>query len=130
MQSRELKFGKATLSKNVLLYLEDVTSHLLSMHQSLELQDKILDRALNGYLAQINLGISQASYRLNITMKQFTAGACIFLPLTLIASIMGVNVRVPFQEEDSIMYFMILLGIMASVAILLMFLGRWRNWFG
>ena len=55
-----------------------------------------------------------------------TAFSVIFLPLTLIASIWGMNVRVP--GEQSIVAFWIIIGVMLVVLTGLVAYFRKRGW--
>ncbi len=61
-------------------------------------------------------------YRLQI----LTVVSVILLPLTLIASVFGMNVRVP--GEGSLGPFWILVGLMVALGVGLLALFRWRRW--
>ena len=69
---------------------------------------------------------SVLSHRLNDSFRILTAASVILLPLTLIASIFGMNVHFP-GEGESITFFAIL-GLMASVLLGLVVLFRRRGW--
>ncbi|HET9213925.1 MAG TPA: magnesium transporter CorA family protein [Gaiellaceae bacterium] len=61
-------------------------------------------------------------YRLQI----LTVVSVILLPLTLIASVFGMNVRVP--GEGAMGPFWIVVGLMAALGVGLLALFRWRRW--
>jgi magnesium transporter len=63
------------------------------------------------------------SYRLNQEMKVFTSVSVIFLPLTLIASILGMNVVIPFSNHPWALLLIIVLMI-ALAAIMVAFFRR------
>jgi len=61
------------------------------------------------------------SYRLNQEMKVFTSVSVIFLPLTLIASILGMNVIIPFSETPWALPLIIILMIALAAAMVAYF---------
>jgi magnesium transporter len=66
------------------------------------------------------------SHRLNDVLRVLTAFSVLFLPLTLIASIWGMNVGVP--GERSITAFWIIIGVMVAILVGLIGLFRRRGW--
>jgi magnesium transporter len=69
---------------------------------------------------------SVISHRVNDILRVLTVISVILLPLTLLASIMGMNVRVPGQQ--AIGAFWIVLGLMAAMLVALLWLFRRRGW--
>jgi magnesium transporter len=69
---------------------------------------------------------SVISHRVNDILRVLTVISVTLLPLTLVASIMGMNVRVPGQ--GAISAFWIVLGVMAVVLVGLLALFRRRGW--
>jgi magnesium transporter len=66
------------------------------------------------------------SHRLNDILRVLTAFSLVLLPLTLIASVWGMNVRVP--GEGSIHAFWIIVGSMVALLVLLLAYFRRRGW--
>jgi magnesium transporter len=66
------------------------------------------------------------SHRLNDSIRVLTAFSVIMLPLTLIASVLGMNVGVP--GEGSIHAFWITIGVMLSVLVGMILWFRRRGW--
>ena len=66
------------------------------------------------------------SHRLNDVLRVLTAFSVLFLPLTLIASIWGMNVGVP--GEHSIRAFWIIIAVMVGILGGLIGLFRRRGW--
>ncbi len=66
------------------------------------------------------------THRLNNVLRILTSVSVILLPLTLIASIWGMNVRVP--GEQSIVAFWIIMGVMVGVLTFLVAWFRRRGW--
>src|SRR5919197_6772728 len=69
---------------------------------------------------------SVISHRVNDILRVLTVISVILLPLTLLASIMGMNVRVPGQ--NAIGGFWIVLGVMAVMLVALLAVFRRRGW--
>jgi len=69
---------------------------------------------------------SVLSHRLNDSFRILTAASVVLLPLTLVASIFGMNVAVPGQGD--IAAFWAILGGMAALLIVLVLLFRRRGW--
>jgi magnesium transporter len=69
---------------------------------------------------------SVISHRVNDILRVLTVISVILLPLTLLASIMGMNVRVPGQ--NAIGAFWIVVGLMAVMLVSLLLLFRRRGW--
>src|SRR3954468_1078126 len=69
---------------------------------------------------------SVISHRVNDILRVLTVISVILLPLTLLASIFGMNVRVPGQ--GTIGAFWIVVGTMAAMLVTLLWLFRRRGW--
>jgi magnesium transporter len=69
---------------------------------------------------------SVLSHRLNDVLRVLTSFSVLFLPLTLIASIWGMNVHVPGEQD--VTGFWIIIGVMVVVLVGLLGLFRRRGW--
>jgi magnesium transporter len=69
---------------------------------------------------------SVLAHRLNDVLRILTAFSVIMLPLTLIASVFGMNTRVP--GEESITAFWVVIGVMVLVLVGMLTLFRKRGW--
>jgi magnesium transporter len=69
---------------------------------------------------------SVISHRLNDILRVLTSISVVMLPLTLIASIMGMNSWVPFEHNEA--GFFLVLVVMAAILIGLVFYFRKRRW--
>jgi magnesium transporter len=81
----------------------------------------LADGVLNTYLSAQN-------NRMNEVMKTLSVVATIILPLTLIASIYGMNFHHMPELDWRIGYFAVL-GVMAAIALGLITFFRLRRWF-
>jgi magnesium transporter len=69
---------------------------------------------------------SITSYRINETMRALTVISVLLLPLSLLASIYGMNVSLPFDKDPYAFYG--LMGIMVALIVGLIVLFRSRKW--
>jgi len=104
------------------LYYRDIFDHLIRIEYLIESVRDLADGALNTYLSVI-------SNRLNEIMKVLTAAAAIFLPLTLISGIYGMNFEEnQFPAFDAPWGFPAAVGFMVALAAGLLAFFRWRGW--
>ncbi len=104
------------------MYYRDVFDHLTRIDYLIEAVRDLADGALNTYLSVI-------SNRLNQIMKVLTAAATVFLPLTLISGIYGMN----FQDNQFPGFgepwgFAAVVGFMVVLTVSLLAFFRWRDW--
>ena len=64
------------------------------------------------------------SFRLNQEMKLFTLITVIVLPMTLVASILGMNVVIPFADHPLSLLIAILLMLGMAVGLFIYFRSR------
>lgn len=83
------------------------------MVQNINHYDRILHRAHTNYLAQVNLELTQTYNMTNNVMNRLTFLATVFIPLTLIGSLWGMNVYVPGKDHTDLGYFYWILAGMA-----------------
>jgi magnesium transporter len=66
------------------------------------------------------------SHKQQYRLQLLTVVTVILLPLTLMASVFGMNVRVPGEGEATA--FWVIVGILVAVGLALLALFRWRRW--
>jgi magnesium transporter len=109
------------------IYLNDLYDHTIQVIDTVETLKDILAGVLDIYLSSI-------SNRMNEIMKVLTVFAAIFIPLTLIAGIYGMNFdpgSSPFNMPELKWYFgyPFALGLMATIGIVLFIYFKRKNWF-
>ncbi len=104
------------------IYYRDIYDHLVRVEYLIEALRDLADGALNTYLSVV-------SNRLNEVMKVLTAAATVFLPLTLIASIYGMNLTPGFwPPSDSGWGFALVVVVMLIIVAGLLAYFRHRRW--
>lgn len=108
------------INESTHIYLRDVYDHTIQVIDSIETFRDVLSGMLDIYLSSV-------SNRMNEVMKVLTIIATIFIPLTLIAGIYGMNFKAMPELELSFGYPVVLL-IMLCVGGLMILYFRRKRW--
>ena len=117
---RDLERNKARyIAEDLDIYFEDIIDASERVWDLLENYKEVVEglEATNE---------SALAHRTNETFRVLTAISLIFLPLTLIASVWGMNVRVP--GEGSIHAFYVIIAVMLGVLVGVALFFRRRGW--
>ena len=113
--------GESSLIKgSTNIYLRDVYDHIIQVIDTIETFRDILSGMLDIYLSSV-------SNRLNAVMKVLTIIATIFMPLTFIAGIYGMNFKYMPELDWRFGYPVILLA-MVSIGVLMLVSFRKKKW--
>jgi magnesium transporter len=110
------------LDDQVRVYLRDADEHMGQVMGRVDFCREIAVGLMDMYL-------STASHRQNEIMKILTLMASIFIPLTFIAGIYGMNFEHMPELNRPGAYFTVL-GVMAAVALIMLIYFRRRGWLG
>ncbi|GAB4195350.1 MAG: magnesium/cobalt transporter CorA [Roseiflexaceae bacterium] len=100
-------------------YFGDLTDGLSRIWDMLEEQKEIID-GLDATISSLN------SHRINREIKIFTVISVIFLPMTLVASILGMNLPIPFADEPLAFFAsLLIMGALGGAMLLFFRLRRW-----
>jgi len=102
------------------VFLRDVYDHTIQVIDSVETLRDVLSGMLETYLSSV-------SNRMNEVMKVLTIIATIFIPLTFIAGIYGMNFKFMPELEWRGGYFVII-GFMVVVAVIMLIFFRKKKW--
>jgi magnesium transporter len=118
---RSMERGDSPLiHESVHIYLRDVYDHTIRIIETIEAYRDILAGLLDIYLSSV-------SNRTNTVMKVLTIIATIFMPLTFIAGVYGMNFRYMPELQWRWGYPLILLG-MISLGISMLIFFKKKNW--
>lgn len=116
-----LERGESELvSRNTHLYLRDVYDHTINVLDTIETYRDMLSGMIDIYLSSI-------SNRLNETMKYLALISTIFIPMTFIASIYGMNFEF-MPELKWIGGYPFALGVMAVVGLGFLIYFKLKKW--
>jgi magnesium transporter len=110
----------ALIEDSTVIYLRDVYDHTIQVIDTLESLRDMLSGMLDIYL-------STMSNKMNEVMKVLTIMASIFIPLTFIAGIYGMNFKYMPELEWRFGYFMVW-ALMAVVVVTLVVYFKKKNW--
>lgn len=108
------------INKSTGIYFKDIYDHIIAVIDTMETFRDMLSGMLDIYL-------SSMSNKLNEVMKVLTIIATIFMPLTLLAGVYGMNFKYMPELEFRWGYFGVL-GIMLVVALLMLMYFKKKKW--
>lgn len=108
-------FGEATL-----IYLKDVSDHTIQIIDTVESYRDMISGLLDFYISNIN-------NKMNEVMKVLTVISTIFIPITFIASVYGMNFKDMPETEWPWGYYGAL-GLMALIGLSLVWYFHRRKW--
>ena len=119
---RELARESDVISEDAYRYFADVGDHLALAQDSIETYQDVGQSSMDIYL-------SAQSNRMNEIMKQLTVVATIFMPLTLISGIYGMNLVLGMWPSPLWRWsFPAVMILMAGIAVSMAAYFRRKNW--
>jgi magnesium transporter len=118
--SKAIKSDSDLVSESTQNYFRDVSDHLLNLIDTVDSQKETINDFLNLYM-------STMSNKMNEVMKVLTIFASIFIPLTFIAGIYGMNFEIMPELKWRYGYF-IAWGAMLLVTTLLLIYFKRKKW--
>ncbi|MDX2188445.1 MAG: magnesium/cobalt transporter CorA [Bacteroidota bacterium] len=109
------------ITNNTTIYLRDIYDHTVQLIDSIELYRDMLAGSIEIYL-------SSTSYRLNTVMKVLTVISTIFIPLTFITSIYGMNFEYMPELRNPYGY-IVVWGIMIISTCGMLYYFKKKKWF-
>jgi magnesium transporter len=114
------RFNSEIVKGRMHIYYQDIYDHLIRILDLIDTSRDVISGAMDIYLSTV-------SNRLNEVMKKLTIVATIFMPLTLITGIYGMNFRYMPELTIPFFYFGILfLMIIFAVGMFVYF--KWKKW--
>ncbi|MBA3898704.1 MAG: magnesium/cobalt transporter CorA [Bacteroidetes bacterium] len=112
--------GQLFVSRNTRFYLKDVYDHTIQVMDSIDTYREMLSSILDIYMSSV-------SNKLNNVMKTLTTMASIFIPLTFLVGVYGMNFHnMPELEWEYGYHFIWGIMIMTAASLLLYF--KRKNW--
>lgn len=115
LEHRGLPIVRSDIETDV--YFGDIADHLGKIWDSLDDLKEVLDGLSDTF-------DSLASHRLNEVIKALTVISVIILPLTLITSVFGMNVPLPYEHSPYALIIISAIMLAITVGMILVFRGR------
>lgn len=109
------------INKETDYYLRDVYDHIVQLMDEIEVIREMLSSMLDVYL-------SNKSNKMNEVMKVLTIIATIFIPLTFVAGIYGMNFQYMPELDNRLAYPAVMI-FMLVIAVLQLIYFWWKKWF-
>ncbi|MFH1045698.1 MAG: magnesium/cobalt transporter CorA [Candidatus Omnitrophota bacterium] len=124
--SRLARRDSPIISNKNVVFFRDVYDHMVRIHELLEISRDLLSSTFEIYVSSI-------SNRMNEIMKRLTIVATIFMPLTFISSIYGMNFNTKashfnMPELNWTYGYLYVVGMMLAIAIGMLGYFKYRKW--
>ena len=116
-----LREENALISKEINMYLRDLYDHIIQVIDIIETYRDNLSGLMDIYL-------SLTGNRMNSIMKVLTIISTMFIPLSFLAGLYGMNFKVMPELQYKYGYF-ILLGVMAAIVSGMLYFFKKKKWF-
>ncbi|NUM62395.1 MAG: magnesium/cobalt transporter CorA [Ignavibacteriaceae bacterium] len=119
--SRLIREESNLIDKKVMPYLRDLLDHTIQITETIDLQREIINGLMETHL-------SLMSYKMNEVMKVLTVIATIFIPLTFIVGVYGMNFDYLPELHWTWAYFAVW-GVMIGITTFMIFFFKRKKWF-
>ena len=109
------------IQESTVIYLKDLFDHVAQVNDTIDTYRETLSSCIDFYM-MLN------SNAMNEVVKTLTIISTIFIPLTFIAGVYGMNFDNMPEIHWKYGYFVVLVGMAALASVMLMFFKR-KNWF-
>jgi len=118
---RLIQSESGLISKDTRVFLRDVLDHAIEINETLHIQREMAFSLMEMYMSSV-------SNRMNEVMKVLTIMASIFIPLTFIAGIYGMNFQYMPELGWKYGYFLVL-ALMVAIFLAMMVYFKRKRWF-
>ena len=118
--TRLIETESPLITKDTKVFLRDILDHAIEINETLHIQREMAFGLMEIYMSHI-------SNKMNQVMKVLTIMATIFIPLTFIAGIYGMNFKNMPELEWEYGYYVVL-GVMLLVFMLLLLYFKKKDW--
>lgn len=115
------KEGQMLITEDTRVFLIDVKDHFMQVKDTITSFRELAADMLDGYLSMI-------SYRMNEVMQVLTIFAAIFIPLTFIAGVYGMNFEFMPELKFKYMYLVVWVFMIGTALSMLVYFKR-KKWF-
>lgn len=126
--SRLIHTNNQAVSKMSLMFFRDIYDHTIRLNEFIDSHRDSVTNILETYYSYQSHLMNENSQRINLIMQRLTIITTIFMPLSFIAGVYGMNFTVLPEKDWEYGYPAVLL-LMAGVASFMYFFFKKRKWF-
>jgi magnesium transporter len=112
------------ISKKTRIYFRDVYDHIVSFYNDLEVHREILASLFEAHISLISVQRTELSHRMNRTMERLAIVSMIFLPLTFITNIYGMNFEYIPGTGSLAGFFILVAALLISAYVVFHFMRK------
>jgi len=131
-ESKHAYFEKIIESELVSLDFRYLIRHLQSRMTNLSNTTFVIERKLtlsrNTFQLGIDTTMAEYSKQLDKLMRKFTLISIMFVPLTIITGMWGMNCKVPYNDVDNLDCFYSLCGTMVGILVAFYAFFKYKKW--
>jgi len=116
------------LTDETKLYLRDVYDSVVRVEERLQITKETLHNMHSTYLAKLHNEVAHFSNDINEVLKKMGAVATVFIPLSFLATLGGMNIKLPGTERPDLIWFFSILGCMTAGTLLAVVYFYKRGW--
>ncbi|GMM35564.1 Mg(2+) transporter [Saccharomycopsis crataegensis] len=109
----------------IALFLGDIQDHIITLNMNLSSYEKILSRSYTNYLAQLQVESFNSNNKVTDILSKVTVLGTLLVPLNLVGSLFGMNVKVPGQGVDNLGWWFGILGVMLLSVVVGLIVANW-----
>lgn len=117
-----------TQQEDLEAYLRDVIDHVIRMLEKISVTNDLLSNIGAMYHTKVSIEMGKHSEEMNETINRFSAVATIFLPLSVLTGLWGMNVEVPGQFVHNLYPFLGIASVLFIIAVIIGFYFHRRRW--
>lgn len=126
--SKLIHTSHPAISKSSLFYFRDIYDHLIRVTETIDSHRDSMSNILEAYYSILSHQMNENSNKINFVMQRLTIITTIFMPLTFIAGIYGMNFDNMPERKWTYGYFGVL-SVMLGITLFMIYLFRKRKWF-
>ncbi|MBL7996279.1 magnesium/cobalt transporter CorA [bacterium] len=116
------------VSKSSVFYFRDIYDHLIRVTEAIDSHRDAMSNILEAYYSIVSHQMNENSNKINFIMQRLTIITTIFMPLTFIAGVYGMNFDNMPERKWTYAYFVVL-SVMLAITLLMIYFFRKRKWF-
>lgn len=126
--SKLIHTSNPAISKSSLFYFRDIYDHLIRVTEAIDAHRDAMSNVLDAYYSILSHQMNENSNKINFIMQRLTIITTIFMPLTFIAGVYGMNFDNMPERRWTYGYFGVIM-IMLIITLFMVYFFKKKKWF-